>query len=65
LSPALARSAPAQKARPAPVTMTARTASSASSRSKASSSSCIIRTVKAFSFSGRSSVSVQMPSSTW
>ena len=55
------RSAPAQNARPAPVTMITRTASSASARSKASISSCIMRTVKAFSLSGRSRVIVATP----
>ncbi len=62
--PPLPRSAPAQKARPAPVTMTARTASSASARSKASMSSYIMRAVKAFSRSGRFRVMVSTPAST-
>src|SRR5207249_6196606 len=57
-------SAPAQNARPAPVTITARTVSSASARSKASISSRIIVGVKAFSFSGRLSVIVSTPPST-
>ena len=52
------RSAPAQKARPAPVTMITRTPSSASARSKASISSRIMRAVKALSLSGRCRVSV-------
>ena len=58
------RSAPAQKARPAPVTMIARTSSSASARSKASIISANISPVKALSFSGRLRVSVRIPSST-
>ena len=54
---------PAQNARPAPVTTTARTSSSvASSRKKVSSSRAIV-TVKEFSASGRSSTSVATPSS--
>ena len=44
VSPPASRSAPAQKPRPSPVTITARTSSSASTRSNASiSSSCIVR----------------------
>src|SRR5690606_37325930 len=50
------RSAPAQKARPAPVTTTPRTSSSASVRSNTSISSAAMRGVKAFSWSGRDSV---------
>ena len=55
---------PAQNARPRPVTTTAATSSSVLARSKASTSSSAIVTVKALSWSGRSSVSVRMPSST-
>jgi hypothetical protein len=51
------RSAPAQKARPAPVTMMARTESSSSRRLKARMSSAPICGVKAFSRWGRFSVS--------
>ena len=57
------RSAPAQKPRPAPVTMTALTWSSASAASKASIISVCISRVKALSFSGRLSVRVKTPSS--
>ncbi len=58
------RSAPAQKARPRPVTMTARTSSSASARSNASSSSRNICGVNAFILSGRSRVMVRIGPST-
>ena len=54
---------PAQNARPAPVTTTARTASSVASVRKNSSSSRAIVTVKAFSGSGRCRVRVATPSS--
>jgi hypothetical protein len=61
--PSTARSIPAQKARPAPVTTTARTSSErASVRNTCSSSRAIVRS-KAFSRSGRARVSVAMPSS--
>ena len=53
-------SAPAQNARPAPVTMTARTASSASAASNAAISSWIICVLSAFSLSGRLIVMVKM-----
>ena len=54
---------PAQKARPAPVTTTARTASSrASVRKNRSSSRAMVRS-KALSASGRFRVSVATPSS--
>ena len=55
------RSAPAQKARPAPVTITARTSGSSSTRSNASIISMHMRTVNAFMCSGRSSVIVATP----
>ena len=55
---------PAQNARPRPVTTTAATASSALARSNAATSSSAMVTVNAFSCSGRSRVSVRMPSST-
>ena len=64
VEPPAERSAPAQKPRPAPVTITARTASSASVRSNAAIMSTIIWVVKAFSRSGRLRVMVAMPSST-
>ena len=64
VSPPPARSAPAQKPRPAPVTITTRTASSASERSNAAIMSSIIWVVKAFSRSGRFSVIVAIPSAT-
>ena len=54
---------PAQNARPAPVTTTARTASSVASVRKNCSSSRAIVTVKEFSASGRSRVRVATPSS--
>jgi len=63
-APPAERSAPAQKPRPAPVTITTLTASSASVASKAAIMSSIIWLVKAFSLSGRFSVMVAMPSST-
>ena len=62
--PPTERSMPAQNARPLPVTTTARTSSSAEARSNAATSSFAISTVKALSSSGRSSVSVRMPSAT-
>ena len=55
------RSAPAQKARPAPVTMTARTSSSLSAMSAALINSSIIVFVQAFSRSGRFKVTRAMP----
>jgi hypothetical protein len=58
------KSAPAQNARPAPVTMTTRTLSSASAWSNASSISFIMMPVKALSFSGRLSVIVAILSAT-
>ena len=64
VSPPRSRSAPAQNARPAPVTITARTASSSSARSNASISSRAIVSVQAFMRSGRLRVIVRMPSST-
>ena len=54
------RSAPAQNALPAPVTMIARAASSASATSIASTNSRIIVVFSAFSFSGRLIVMVKM-----
>ena len=57
-------SAPAQNARPLPVTTTTRTSSSASLRSKASRSSSTIDMVTALRASGRLSVSVSTPSLT-
>ena len=61
--PSADRSMPAQNARPAPVTTTARTASSrASVRKTCSSSRAIVRS-NALSASGRFRVSVAMPSS--
>ena len=57
-------SAPAQNARPAPVTITARTSPSASAASSAATISCTILDVKALSLSGRSSVMVATRSST-
>ena len=60
VSPPDDRSAPAQNARPAPVTITARTSSSASARSNASIISFIIVPVNAFSLSGRDNVIVAM-----
>jgi hypothetical protein len=62
--PSADRSMPTQNARPRPVTTTARTSSSAPARSKACSSSSAIVTVNALRWSGRSSVSVRMPSTT-
>src|SRR5215213_9987988 len=64
VSPPPPRSAPAQNARPAPVTMTARTSSSASEASNASMSSRPISAVNAFRRSGRLSVMVRTPSAT-
>ena len=58
------RSAPAQNAWPAPVTITARTESSASAMSNAAIISRIIVTVNALSFSGRESVNVAIESAT-
>ena len=57
-----ARSAPAQKPRPAPVSSTARTAPSAAISSQADLISAIILRETAFSFSGWLSVSVARPS---
>jgi len=53
------RSAPAQKALPEPVRITARTSSSASASSKAATRSSIIGTFSALSLSGRSRVIVR------
>src|SRR5262249_24499375 len=64
LAPPRARSAPAQNARPAPVTTIARTASSASHAANASASSRPIVGVYAFSRSGRLSVITATPSRT-
>ena len=64
VSPPADRSAPAQNARPSPVTITARTESSASARSNAVIISCIIRAVNALSFSGRDNVNVATCEST-
>ena len=64
VSPPRPRSAPAQNARPAPVTTTARTSSSASVRSNAAIISLIIVAVNALRRSGRSRVSVATPPST-
>ena len=64
VAPPAERSAPAQNARPSPVTMTARTESSASAKSKAEIISRIIVSVKAFSFSGRESVNVAIDPAT-
>jgi len=58
------RSAPAQNARPAPVTTMARMPSSLFARSNASIISVIIVPVNALSFSGRLSVMVRMLSLT-
>ncbi len=58
-----ARSAPAQKARPAPVITTARMAGSALTRSRMSHSSWCIARVKLFSACGR--FSVTMPTPAW
>ena len=60
----LERSAPAQNARPAPVTMITRTSSSVSAFSKASINSSRMIGVKAFSFSGRFRVIVATRAST-
>ena len=57
-------SAPAQNARPAPVTTTARTPPSASAASRAATISCTIRDVKALSLSGRFRVIVATRSAT-
>ena len=62
--PPASRSVPAQKPRPAPVTITARTSSSASEASNASISSRPITGVNAFKRSGRLSVIVNTPSET-
>ena len=56
-------SAPAQKARPAPVTITARMESSSLMRPKMSSMSRDIGGLKALSLSGRFKVMVSTPSS--
>ncbi len=64
VAPPPERSAPAQKPRPAPVTITAFTWSSPSVASKAAIMSSIICVVKAFSLSGRFRVIVAIPSST-
>ena len=61
--PSADRSIPAQKARPAPVTTTARTASSRASVRKNSWSSRAIVRSNALSWSGRLSVSVATPAS--
>lgn len=62
--PSTDRSIPAQNARPAPVTTTARTASSSLARRNAATSSSAISTVNALRLSGRFKVSVRIPSST-
>jgi hypothetical protein len=64
VAPPAPRSAPAQKARPAPVTMTTRTPSSPSARSSAAMRVSSISLFTAFRRSGRFSVSVQTPSAT-
>ena len=56
-------SAPAQKARPAPVTTIARTSSIAFTRWKKSINSLLITVLKALSLSGRFKVTVMTPSS--
>ena len=61
--PSLDRSMPAQNARPAPVTITARTESSSLTSRNDRSSSCAIVTVNELSCSGRFSVMVSTPSS--
>ncbi len=61
-APSAERSAPAQNARPRPVTTTARTASSSSTRSKTSTSSRSIVGSSALSLSGRSRVIVAIAS---
>ena len=61
--PPAPRSAPAQKARPAPVTMRARTASSPSAASSAATISRSIAPFTALSRSGRWSVRTAIPSS--
>ncbi|WRL65068.1 hypothetical protein U6N30_05060 [Blastococcus brunescens] len=58
------RSAPAQNARPDPVTTTTRTASSASAAAATAASSSAMVEVKAFSRSGRCSHTVATPSAT-
>jgi hypothetical protein len=63
--PPAPRSAPAQKPRPAPVTITTRIPSSLSARSKAASSSSLMVAVKALRRSGRFSVTVKIPRSSW
>src|SRR5262252_4520503 len=57
------RSCPAQKPRPAPVRSTARTSASSSARFTAARSSSCIPGLKAFSFSGRFSVTLSTPAS--
>jgi hypothetical protein len=64
VSPPDDRSAPAQNARPDPLTITALTSSSASTASKAAIISFIIVPVKAFILSGRWRVIVATPSAT-
>jgi hypothetical protein len=64
VSPPPLKSAPAQKARPAPVTTTARTSSSSSARSKAFTNSPRIVKVNALSRSGRFNVIVAIRSVT-
>jgi hypothetical protein len=59
-----ARSCPALKARPAPVSTSTRTALSSWMRSRATRSSACIAPVKLFSLSGRFSVRRAMPAST-
>jgi hypothetical protein len=61
--PPAPRSAPAQKPRPAPVTITTRIASSPSARSKTASSSSRMVAVKALRRSGRFNVTVKIPCS--
>src|SRR2546425_12645462 len=62
--PPAERSAPAQNARPAPVTITARTGASASAASKASTRSPSVVAVTAVGFSGRASVTSATPAAT-
>ena len=64
VSPPPDKSAPAQKARPEPVTMTARTLSSASLSSNAAMISLSMRFVNEFNLSGRFKVIVAMRSDT-
>ncbi len=58
------RSAPAQNARPAPVTISTRIASSPSAWSRTARSSSSMSELRAFSLSGRARVTVPTPSAT-